>query len=152
MRFATKVDRWLYWLLLLTAILTCVVLPGIILFVPGASPVSRVVVFLPVLAWLIVPLCAFPQYYELREDGLFLRQGLRKNLVPYPSLSEVRSVSNSLSAPVFSTERLTIDTREGRQFLIAVAEENRFLDELSRRTPQLERTAFGLALSLSARG
>jgi hypothetical protein len=150
MRFATRVDRWLFWVLAVTAVVTSVVMPAVVLTASGASAVSRALSLLPLLIWLIVLPATLPQYYELRDDGLFLRRGWSRKLIPYASLTEVRSIVSSLSAPVFSTHRLTLDTRENRQFLIAVAEEDRFLDELSSRTPQLQRTGFGLSLSLSA--
>jgi len=128
MRFATRFDRWLVVLLVVAALVSC-----------GAVPY-----LLPV--WLAVLSTMLPQYYEVREDGLFIRQGWRKTLIPYGSLSELRSVTNSMSAAVFSSQRILIVTSEGRRILIAVAEDDRFLEEVARRAPQLERKAFGLAL------
>jgi hypothetical protein len=85
----------------------------------------------------------------LRDDGLFIRQGWRKNLVPYASLVEVQSVSDSRSAAVFSTDRILILTQEGKRFVIAVEDDARFFSELAQRSPQLELRAFGLDTPLS---
>jgi hypothetical protein len=128
MRFATRFDRWLVVLLVFAALLSC-----------GAVPY-----LLPV--WLAVLSMTLPQYYEVRDNGLFIRQGWRKILIPYASLIELQSVTNSMSAAVFSSQRILIVTKEGRRILIAVAEDDRFLEEVSRRAPQLERKAFGLGL------
>jgi hypothetical protein len=131
MRFATRFDRWLVVLLVIAALVSC-----------GAIPY-----LLPV--WLAVLSMTLPQYYEVRDNGLFIRQGWRKILIPYASLIELQSVTNSMSAAVFSSQRILIVTREGRRILIAVAEDDRFLEEVSRRAPQLERKAFGLGLPLA---
>lgn len=145
MRFATKVDRWLAWLLVLAAIVTCLMIPGIRLFAPGAATTPLWLAFLPLLIWLAALTCALPQYYEVRENGLFVRQGWRKRLIPYASLLGLQPISDSRSAPVFSTDRLLVETREGN-LLIAVAEQERFLAEVSKRCPQLEHTGFGLRM------
>jgi len=98
---------------------------------------------MPLAIWLIALPCTLLQYYEVREDGLFLRQGWRKSLSPYASLVELQSMSDSRSAGVFSTDRVLAVTQEGKRFLIAVAEEESFLTEVSKRCPQLERRNFG---------
>jgi hypothetical protein len=146
MRFETRYDRWLVAVLLLTAILTCVVVPTLRLLVPDSHPGPLWPSFLPLLLWSIVLPCVLPQYYEVRENGLFLRQGWRKTLIPYESVVEVRSMSDSRSAAVFSTERLFVTSSEGKHFIIAVAEEGRFLSEIARRCPQLDQRSSGLGM------
>lgn len=150
MRFKTKFDRWLVVVLILTAALTCVILPLVRLFVPTPRPVPLAAVFLPLVIWLIVLPSTLPQYYDVRDDGLFIRQGWRKSLIPYASITEVQSVTDSRSAAVFSVDRILVDTRSGRRYLIAVAEEERFMDELARRCPQLDRKPSGLGMPLAA--
>jgi hypothetical protein len=39
--------------------------------------------------WALVPLSTLPRYYDVRDDGLFLRRGWRRNLIPYASLTEL---------------------------------------------------------------
>ena len=150
MRFATKFDRWLVVVLVLAAPVTGVVLPAVHFLAPGAHPAPRWVVLLSPALWLVGLLCTLPQYYEVREDCLFLRQGWRKSLIPYPSLVELQPMSDSRSAGVFSTDRILVVTQGGKRFLIAPVEQARFLDEVARRTPQLERKGFGLALPVSS--
>ncbi len=137
MRFATRFDRWL------------VALSGCCLSAwpppqvrssadrdAGSPSGSRLAtVFLPWVIWAIVLPCMLPQYYEVRESGLFIRQGWRKILIPYGSLSELRSVSDSRSAAVFSTQRILVGTAEGKRYIIAVAEEERFRTEVYKRLP-----------------
>jgi len=99
--------------------------------------------------WFIVLSCTLPQHYEVRADGLFIRQGWRKNLIPYASLLEVQSVSDSRSAAVFSADRILIVTQNSKRFVIAVAEDEAFFSELAKRCPQLERRPFGLGTPFS---
>ena len=153
MRFETKFDRWLVIVLAFTACVTFSV-PASLLLKPGPHPTPQIVAgcFVPVI-WLIVLSATLPQYYEVRADGLFIRQGWRKSLIPYASLVEVQAVSDSRSAAVFSTDRILIATGNGKRFVIAVADgENdaeSFFSELAQRSPQLERRAAGLGIPLS---
>jgi hypothetical protein len=148
MRFQTRYDRWLVVVIVLTIVLTCGILPALRIFAPGSNPPPLWVALLPVAIWLVVIPCTLPQYYEVREDGLFLRQGWRKRLIPYGSLVEVQEMSDTRSAGVFSWDRILVVTREGKRFLIAVEEEERFMTEVAKRCPQLERKPFGLSVPL----
>lgn len=103
---------------------------------------------IPWLIWAYVLPCTLPRYYEVRTEGLFIRQGWRKVLIPYAALVRLQAVSDATSAGVFSTDRLLVTTREGRCYVIAPAEQKQFLDEVSHRTI-LERRASGLGLPLS---
>jgi hypothetical protein len=149
LRFETKFDRWLVLVLGLSAIATCVVVPAARFLAPGSHPAPFWLSFMPLAIWLIVLPCMLPQYYVVRDDGLFVRQGWKKSLIPYAALIEIQSTSDARSAAVFSTDRILLVTQDGKRFLIAVAEEERFLAELAKRCPQLEQRPFGLGIPLS---
>jgi hypothetical protein len=147
MRFETRYDKWLAGVLIAV---------GLIVF---GQPVAALYfshtghgqpiwpLFLPGPAiYLLVLSATLPQYYELREEGLFIRQGWKKALLAYSALCEVYTVNSVLSAPVFSTHRLQVTAAPGGQFLIAVAEQERFLAEVARRAPQLEQWPSGLRI------
>jgi hypothetical protein len=93
---------------------------------------------LPVLYW------SFPRYYEVREDGLFLRQGSNMNLIPYESIYKLSPISPSLD--YFWPNRILIMLTDGKTLSIAVAEKERFLTEVFKRCPKLEHkgTGFGV--------
>jgi len=150
MRFATKFDRWLTVAMGLAAFVTFVCLPAIRLLWPNAGVIPLPVVFLPWAIWIFVLASTLPQYYEVRDDGLFLRQGIRKTLIPWPSLVELQTMTDFRSAGVFSTDRILVVTREAAQFIIAPADRQGFLEQVARHTPQLEQKSFGLALPLSS--
>ncbi len=151
MRFATRLDGWLVAVLIFAAAVSAIALPLLRVLAPGPWPTPLWVSFVPWPIWILALASTLPQFYELRQEGLFIRQGWRRITRPYASLVEVQSVSSALSAPVFSTRRLKIAALDGRTILIAVAEEERFLAELARRAPQLERRGFGLAIATGLR-
>ena len=146
MRFETRFDGWLVIVLVMAAIVTGVAFPAIRVLAPGSHAGPLWVAFVPLLIWLIVLPSMLPQFYEVREYGLFLRQGWRKSLIPYEALIEIQRMSDSRSAGVFSTQRILLVNRDGKRFVIAVAEEESFLIEVGKRCPQLERKAFGLGM------
>ena len=121
MRFKTKFDRWIVLVLVITAALTCVVLPRIRLLVPGSQPVPLPAVFMPFAIWLIVLPNTLPQ------------------LLPYSSIVEVQPTTDTRSAAVFSADRIFVMTQIGKRFILAVVEEERSLEELARRCPQQDR-------------
>jgi len=129
----------------------CVVPATVMVHVLAEHPILWPVVISLMIAMLMVPaillfVLAFtlPQYYEVHEDGLFIRQGWKKTLLPYSALRELEAVNSPFSAPVFSTHRLQITAVPGGEFLIAVAEQEQFLAEVARHAPQLEQGPSGL--------
>jgi hypothetical protein len=142
MRFRTKFDRWLMLLLVPGALLSL----GGPLLAPGISPW---VVALTWGGWATALAAMLPQYYELRPDGLYIRQGWRRRLIPYQALVEVRPVTDSRSAAVFSLDRVEVVTDGCGHWLIAPAEQRRFLEELARLAPRLASRGFALALPFS---
>jgi membrane protein YdbS with pleckstrin-like domain len=144
MRFQTKLDLWLV-IVLVVAALASLGLPWI-LPAGGAyrHPAPLWVRYAAWLVWAYVLLATLPQYYEVRPEGLFIRQGVRKALIPYDALLEVQPRTDARSAGVYSLDRVQVVTQGRGTFVIAPREQNRFLEELARRAPQLGRKGFGL--------
>ena len=140
MRFQTKFDRGLV-IVLVTASLVTLALPWI------ATRAPRWIAFGPWVIWAYVFLSTLPQYYDLLPEGLRIRQGVRKALIPYEELVEVTPVTESRSAGVYSFERVQVVTRERGTFLIAPRDQTRFLEEVARHAPQLRRKGVGLAVT-----
>lgn len=133
MRFKTPFDTWLVVVLVVAAV-----------FSVGAPAGHGAIRAAVVAVWACLLSCTLPQYYDVREDGLFIRQGWRKHLIPYAELLSAESNLDSQSAGVFSSQRILLTTGAGKRILIAVAEEDRFFTELAKRCPQLERKPLGL--------
>jgi len=148
MRFETKFDRWLVILLIVAALATCS-LPAARLLIARSHPTPLGLTVLPFAIWAVVLSSTLPQYYELHQDSLFLRVGWRRVVIPYASLVEIQSMSDTRSAGVFSADRILLVTEAGKRFIIAVAEQERFLAELSQRCPQLEPRPFGFGMPFS---
>jgi hypothetical protein len=145
MRFATKFDRWLVILLIGAAVLTVPLPIWGFLTNPAATGSLWRAILVP-LVWLVFLPCTLPQYYEVRSDCLFIRQGWRKIMLPYASLVALQPVTEYSSAPVFSTGRLVVTTRENTWFVIAPALQREFIEAVAARCPHLEHKDFGLAL------
>jgi hypothetical protein len=81
----------------------------------------------------VVVACTLPQYYEVRVDCLFIRQGWRKTSLPYAWLVAIQSVTDLLSAPVFSIHRMVVVTRENSGYTIAPALQREFIEAVAAR-------------------
>jgi hypothetical protein len=146
MRFATKFDRRMIVMLIIGAAVS-LGLPTRSLLVRHQPPLP--IALLPWAIWAVVLVAMLPQYYDVRDDGLFIRQGLRKVLIPYASLAEMQPFYDTRSAGVFSCDRMRVVTSQLREYVIAPADADAFLDAVARRAPQLQRKGMGLSLPLS---
>jgi hypothetical protein len=103
-------------------------------------------------AWLVelIP-SSLPQYAEFRDDGLFLRRGWKKTLIPYASLSFLRRTTSEpfIFFSLFTTAPIHIAAEGKKSFRIAVSDETEFLSEVLRRCPNLERWSFNLRRRLA---
>jgi hypothetical protein len=152
MRFQTKFDRWLVVVLFFAAFASCIALPILIYHASGAYLYPALLGLFCWATWLLPLSCTLPQYYEICEDGLFIRQGWKKVLIPYSSLTEVKTWRSFLSAAVFSADRIILSAGAGKSFVIAVVEKERFFVELSARCPQLEKKNTSSGFSLERAG
>jgi hypothetical protein len=147
MHFKARYDRWLVVVLIVAGFLTCVFLPAVQYLTADPRAIGWTFLIPPV--WAIVLFATLPQYCELREDGLFVRQGCFRWLIPYEALVSAESTVDWRSAGVYSSQRILLTTREGKRILVALAEEERFFSELARRCPRLEPRPFGLGTPFS---
>jgi membrane protein YdbS with pleckstrin-like domain len=135
MRFSTKVDRWLAVVLSISAILTFIVpLAALLLALVRRQPIHWMAGAL-VAVWVVALFATLPQYYELRAEGLYIRQGWRKSLVLYGSILSVESTTSTVSAGVYSSDRVQIETASQGSYLIAPVNRPLFLDKLTQRAP-----------------
>jgi len=143
MRFETRYDAWL--VTVLAAVGAILLGLPLVLYPTLAAHGQPVWPLLPGLAVFVLALSAtLPQYYEVREEGLYIRQGWKKRLLPYPAICELRIWNSAFSAAVLSTHRLMITAVPGGQLVIAVKQQGRFLTEVARRSPQLVESPSGL--------
>jgi len=143
MRFETRYDRWLLAVLAAVA-LVLFLLPMALYSTLAARSQPLWPVLVGPAIFVLAMSMTLPQYYEVREEGLFIRQGWRRVLLPYSTISELRIWNSILSAPVLSTHRLMVTAAPGGRFVIAVGEQERFLADVARRSPQLEQCPSGL--------
>jgi len=143
MRYATKFDSWLVAVLVIGAAVTMI--PA---FVHPPDPPVKWLPYLLPLFWVVLLPLMLPQYYEVRSEGLFIRQGLRKILIPWPELAEMTPTTDGRSAAVFSMDRILVSTSRGKRYLIAAADRAGLIAACAERCPHLERKAGGIGLPL----
>jgi hypothetical protein len=100
-----------------------------------ADVAIRLVTFPILYVGIFVRYVLTPQYIELREDGLFLRRGWKKDLIPYAAVVSIQPLG----------PQLRIATRERKKFsMFELADEARFKAEIANRCPHLRPRRFGL--------
>jgi hypothetical protein len=145
MHFKTRYDAWLVVVVGAVAMLM-IVMPCLMYF-SGDARAGQMWMFLIGPMVMVVALsAALPQYYDLREDGLSIRQGWRRAFLRYADLCQLRADTCVLSARVFSTHRVYLSAAPGGDWILAVADQERFLAEVQARAPQLQKVPGGLAM------
>ena len=136
-RFEPKSNHWTVAVLSVLLLVTCAFLLfralaqgfhksnliPLLALLPGVFVAVRFLLTLP------------PRYLEIREDGLLLCRGWKKDLVPYSSLISIQPLG----------PKLRIVTRDRKRFLMyELADEARFKAEIAQRCPHLSPRRFGL--------
>ena len=91
---------------------------------------------------MILLLCAWPQTYETKPEGLLIRGGLMRRFIPYSLIS---SVGPAFDGAWF--DRVLIQYGPSGELLITPADPARFLSDIARRAPHLARRGQGLVAS-----
>jgi hypothetical protein len=132
--YPTKVD---WWLLVLAAI--SVALGPVLILILSPSLNEALGMMKQVLPWTaltvaVIILLAWPVYYRLDAEELYIRSGLLLRWhLPYDHIVQVHATRNALSSPAWSLDRLQIDRLGGSPILISPADQEGFLAELATR-------------------
>jgi hypothetical protein len=117
--------------------------------IPNAIIGVLCILSLPAMPLMLLLACfrSFPEYYEIRENGLFIRQGWKRNLIPYATIDKFLPLAQAFRWLPPANGFLVIPEK-GASFYVAPSEKERFLAEVSQRCPQLEQreTKYGLSL------
>jgi hypothetical protein len=97
---------------------------------------------------LAVLTCLYPQSYETTPEGLLIRTGLIRNRIPYAAITAVRSCPDSRSGFALSLDRILISHGAGNETVIAPADRESFLADMTIRAPQLAKPGFDLTSAL----
>jgi hypothetical protein len=149
MHFKTRYDKWI--VVVLGAVSLLMLAMPCVMYITASMRAGQLWMFLVGPMVMLFALSAtLPQYYDVRQDGLLIRQGWKRVLLRYPNLRQLRAETGVLAAPVFSTHRIYLSAVPGGDWILAVAEQERFLDEVQARAPQLTRGPSGLQRSGSS--
>ncbi len=136
MRFSSRIDFWLWAVLVFTLGAGAFALWSAGLRGSAAAVTTTLVACAlapALLLWL-----TWATHYELVEHDLLVRSGPFRWRVP---LAQIRSVVPSrsvVSAPALSLDRLRIDYGRASSILISPRDKLRFLSELQRRCPGID--------------
>ncbi len=89
------------------------------------------------LPWVIVFGLCYPQSYEMRPEGLLMRAGLCRRLIPYASIISAAPSNDARSSMALSLDRVRIEYGGSREAFLSPVEKAAFLEDLARRAPQL---------------
>ena len=78
-----------------------------------------------------------PQSYETTAEGLLIRAGLYRKLIPYASITAIGPCTDQRSSFALSMDRVKIAYESGKAIRIAPADQDGFMADLAMRTPQL---------------
>jgi hypothetical protein len=141
-RFEPKSNHWMVAFLSVLLLVACAFLLfrafaqgfhqsnliPLLALLPGVHVAARFLFTLP------------PRYLEIREDGLLLCRGWKKDLVPYSSLISIQPLGSELR----------IVTRDRKKFsMYELADEAGFKAEIAQRCPHLSPRRFGLESMVS---
>jgi hypothetical protein len=117
MVFRSKVDWWLAAILIAVPVLTLVIALGATLDADSAADRVRSWTA-PVIVALVYGVVGFPIRYVISEDTLTVRHGLMRSRVRLQDITRVTPSRNPLSSPALSLDRIRIDHRRGRGFML----------------------------------
>ena len=122
--FASKIDTWLFIVLVVTILVsTCAaffsVRKGGVMSYMSAVIVILIGAALP--AWVLLS-----TKYIISGEELVVRSGPFTWLVPITSISSVQDTRNSRSSPALSLDRLQINYSNGKSIMISPKDKERF--------------------------
>ena len=136
MRFSSKIDLWL-WAVLVFTLGACAVAVGTASargLALSMVPMLVVCVFtLGLPAWIVLG-----TRYEFAERDLLIRSGPFRWRVPLEQIRAITPSRSVLSAPALSLDRLRITYGRTGSILISPRDKLQFLLELQRRCPGIE--------------
>ena len=140
MVFPSKVDAWL-----VVVVIAAFFLSGWAVFMAGLQAGAWWPLFVATGIWVIVGILIIPTSYMITPAELIVRGGLlMRKRVPLHQIISVLPSSSALASPAWSLDRLEVRWGEGR-LLISPRDQQRFLDELRKRVPELAPVRGGVA-------
>jgi hypothetical protein len=111
------------------------------------APLAGCQLWITIPLFLSVGICGYPQVYQTTKEGLVIRAGLTRRMIPYHAITFVGpSDEGSFS---FAFGRVSIRYGANAGVLIAPADYRAFLEDLAVRAPHLTRRGQDLVLAFA---
>ena len=95
----------------------------------------------------ILLVAVYPQSYQTTPDGLLIRSGLTRRLVPYQAITFIGPSRSGQSSVALSVDRVKVEWAPSSEVLIAPADPAAFLADVAARAPHLAIRGRNLVLS-----
>jgi hypothetical protein len=113
------------------------------------APFAGAKLWITIPLFLAVGICGYPQSYETTKDGLIVRAGLVRRLIPYNAITFVGPSDEGSFSFALSLDRVSIRYGTNSGVLIAPADYQAFLDDLAARATHLTRRGRDLVMAFA---
>ena len=134
-RFKSKIDWWLYLLLIFLPFQSVGVL--IYLYAQGDPNAWADWIGVFIVAGIYGGLL-FSLYYELEEDALLIRFGMVRSRVAYKDITLVEPTRSLISSPALSLDRIQIHSKTDLGTIISPKDKSLFIETLANHVEHLE--------------
>ena len=131
MRHTAKVDWWI----------------GLAIMAGILTPLASRTYWAAGLIVALLFICMYPQWYTTTAEGLVIRAGLTRRLVPYEAITFIGPSSDGRSNLALSVDRIKVAWGPASEVLIAPADPDAFFADMAARTPHLSRRGQDLVVS-----
>ena len=128
-RFKSKVDRWIFLLLIAIIVIDFVVV-GMIIVDPGDPLTATIGIIGSLLAAALIISIMMGTHYTVTGDLLVIRCGPFRIKVPLAEIKSVKESRSQLSAPAMSMDRLLIRYRKRRRVMVSPEDKAGFLQAI----------------------
>ena len=133
MRHRAKIDWWIA-----VAVMVAIVVP--------AAEGQYLVAALPLL---ILLSCCLPQSYQTTSEGLLIRAGLVRRLIPYQGITFIGRGNDGRYSLALSSDQVKIHFGPASELAIAPADPEAFFADMQARAPHLRRYGRNLVLAFA---
>jgi hypothetical protein len=134
-RFKSKIDRWLFLVLVLAIVIDFVVI-GAVLLKPGDPLTATITIITSSLVVALIISIMIGTHYTVTRDLLVIRSGPFRFKVALHQIESVRESRSPLSSPALSMDRLLIRYGKRRRIMVSPDDKAGFLKAIGQELVQ----------------
>ncbi len=134
-RFKSKIDRWLFLVLVLAIVIDFVVIAAVLLQ-PGDPLTATITIIASSLVVALIISIMIGTHYTVTRDLLVIRSGPFRFNVPLHQIESVRESRSPLSSPAMSMDRLLVRYGKRRRIMVSPDDKAGFLKAIGQELVQ----------------